>query len=42
MEHTICDPPDPAVLQRRAADFSLAEASGRYLDLLLGGKQHAA
>jgi glycosyltransferase involved in cell wall biosynthesis len=42
MEHTIGDPPDPAVLQRRAADFSLAEASGRYLDLLLGGKQHAA
>jgi glycosyltransferase involved in cell wall biosynthesis len=42
MEHTIADPPDPAVLQCRAADFSLAEASGRYLDLLLGGKQHAA
>jgi glycosyltransferase involved in cell wall biosynthesis len=42
MEHTIAEPPDPAVLQCRAADFSLAEASGRYLDLLLGGKQHAA
>jgi glycosyltransferase involved in cell wall biosynthesis len=42
VEQSIAGPPDPAVLQRRAADFSLAEASGRYLDLLLGGKQHAA
>lgn len=42
LDRTIAAPPDAALLKARAADFSLAEASGRYLDLLLGRNLHAA
>jgi len=42
IEQAIADPPDAALLRRRAADFTLAAASGRYLDLLLGNGRHAA
>lgn len=42
LDRTIADRPDAALLQARAADFSLAQASGRYLDVLLGRMPHAA
>jgi glycosyltransferase involved in cell wall biosynthesis len=41
MEQAIIDPPDAGPLKRRAADFSLSAASGRYLDLVLGRARHA-
>lgn len=42
MGRVIANPPAAAMLKRRAADFSLAAASSRYLDLMLGDKGDAA
>lgn len=34
MQATLAAPPDPTILQRRAADFAPAIAAGKYLDLI--------
>lgn len=41
MERVIGNPPAAVMLKRRASDFSLAAASSRYLDLLLGHHGHS-